>query len=75
MFYFDLRLHEPGDDLIKRSLGPRLNLLSRLILNRVGNVDGVKVRAAQSGCLSARGRHEFTRSDRHCRDAEAFEFC
>jgi hypothetical protein len=64
--------HKAPYHLFEHRLGPGLNLLARLILDRVGNVHRVEFRASQRCRLGARRGHEFVRRYRHRRPSHAF---
>lgn len=64
---------QASDNFLQNRVGSRFNLYFRLVLNRMGDINGIKVSASECRCLSACGGHKFSRSHRHSRNAESFE--
>src|SRR5574341_1676223 len=64
---------QPRDYLVNDGLGLRRNLLRRSILNRMLDVNGVEIGAAQRSGLRARRRHKFARRYGDRRDAQTFQ--
>jgi hypothetical protein len=56
-------------DFVDRSFSARLDLGDRLILDWMGDIDGIEVGSAQSSRLSACRKTKFVCRHRYCRDA------
>jgi len=65
-----LRRSQPFCDLCHNGIGPCRNLLGRLVLNGMFNVNSIKLCAAQSTGLNARRADELRSRNRHRRDAQ-----
>jgi hypothetical protein len=61
---------QPPYDLFGHCISPRGDLLWRLVLDGMRNVDGVEAGASQGASLDARGRHKLRGRHRHCRNAQ-----
>ena len=66
---------QAGDQKVDNSFGFGLDLLTGLVLNRVLNVDGIKVRTTERCRLCPGGQHKFGRRDGYGRDAISFQLC
>lgn len=64
---------QASGNFLQYGIGSRFNLRFRLILNRMGDVNGIKVGATKCCRLSAGSSHKFSGRNRHSRDAEGFE--
>jgi hypothetical protein len=56
------------DKLLEYGFRLALDLLAGLVLDGVFDVDGVKVRSTERGCLRPGRQYKFGRRDRHGRD-------
>jgi hypothetical protein len=65
---------ESGDDLANDGFRSRRDLLRRLVLNRMLDVDRVEIGSSQCAGLRAGRSHKFARGDREGRDPKSLEF-
>ena len=63
---------QPSYDFFCHRICPRRDLLRRLVLNGMLNVDGVKAGASQSAGLHPRWSGELCGRDRHSRNTQVF---
>jgi hypothetical protein len=64
---------QPAHNLLRHRVRPRGDLLRRLVLDGMRDVDGVKACAAQRAGLYASRGHELRGSYRHGRDAQVLQ--